>query len=336
MNFQNYTATHKTWDHTSPVQPNVEVSEGDRPAEAFKPASYLACERYDKWYENWFVIQAGKVVALDSNGYVVNAGLKAQAAAYKTAFETNSNTETITGCKAVARAVSGLTLYTTNDVSMGIKNFAGNAAAAGEPVVESFFTIHGGTQNLSGATGGTAFGDSDYLDYANVISAPIGIAAFNVWVWAGGDGFNPTQYNFHNYNLQHQITVLCDYYIELPVVLDSNYAAAVLPGIAAAIYTSGAPFTPGCFVKVGMDGNMHLADVAGSDVWYEVVGQVLAVDTAWPKDYMDRVRTAFPNLGTTPKYNQAPGSATSGAPDNINLSGGTMAEGTVRINLILK
>jgi len=328
-----YTAKHKLWDHTSPVQPNVEISEGTRPAEAFKPAAYLAVERFDKWYENWFVMQAGKVAALDSTGRVVPAGLAAQAAAYQTAFQNNANTpETIAGCKAVARAVSGLTLYTANDVAQGVKNFAGAAAAAGEPVVESFFTFGG--NSLSGMSDATAFADSDVLVQANVISKPIGILASNVWVWAGGDGFNPTQYNYHNYNLQHQIAVLCDYYIELPVVLDTNYANAVLPGMAAAVYSAGSPFTPGCFVKVGMDSNMVPATT--SDAWYDIVGQVLAVDTNWPKDYMDRVRTAWPNLGTIPKLNQSPGSATNGMPDTINLSAGTQAEGTVRINLIFR
>lgn len=332
MSIFNYNANHKVWDRTSPLQPNIEISEGDRPAEEFKPASYLKVARYDKWYENWFVIQAGKVVALDANGKVVPAGLAAQAAAYKTDFELNTNTETITGCKTIARAVTGLDLYTADDVAQGTKNNAGNLVTVGEPVVESFFSFS--ATNLSNIAGNTVFTDSDSLTQTNVISKPIGVVPYNVWQWAGGDGFNPTQYKFHNYNLQHQVAVLCDYYIEVPVVLDTDYAGAPMAGIAAGIYTSGSPFTPGCFVKTGLDSNFYLAST--SDGWYDVVGQVLAVDTNWPKDYMDRVRTAWPNLGTVPELNQSPGSASSGLPDNINMSNGSKTQGVIRINLIFK
>jgi hypothetical protein len=335
MSIFNYNANHKVWDRTSMVQPNIEISEGDRPAEEFKPAAYLKVIRYDKWYENWFVAQAGKIVALDSVGKVVPAGLAAQATAYKTAFETNTNTETITGCKTVARAVSGLDLYTADDVAQGTKNYAGNTVAAGEPVVESFFIITGGTTNLANAAGATAFGDSDTLTLVNAISNPVGITPYNIWQWAGGDGFNPTQYKFHNYNLQHQVAVLCDHYCEVPVVLDTHYSGASFPGIAAAIYTSGAPFTPGCFLKCGMDSNYYMADLA-NDKWYDIIGQVLAVDTNWPKDYLDRVRTAWPNLGTNPKLNQTPGAATGGLPDSINLSGGSAAEGVIRFNILFR
>lgn len=333
MSIFNYQANHKKWDHTSPLQPNIEISESVRPAYEFKPAAYLALSRFDKWYENYFVIQAGKVVALDSDNKVVPAGLAAQAAAYKTAFELDTNTETITGCKTIARAVTGLTLYTATDVAAGVKNANGDAAAAGEPVVESFFKVTGGS-NLSGLAGATVFGDSDTLTYETSISKPVGVAPYNYWRWAGGDGFNPTSYDYHNYNLQHQVAILCDYFIELPVLLDTDYASAPLTGIAAAIYTSGTPFTPGCFVKCDMDSNMVIANPS-SDTMADIIGQVLAVDTDWPKDYLDRVRTAYASAVTgMDTLDRTPGSATGGLPDNIYLAGGSAAKGVVRINLL--
>lgn len=333
MSIFNYQATHKKWDHTSPLQPNIEISESVRPAYEFKPADYLPLSRFDKWFENWFVIQAGKAVALDAQNRVVPAGLALQAAAYKAAFENNSNSpETIAGCKAVARAVSGLTLYTTNDVAEGVKNFAGQPVTAGEPVVESFFAF-GGT-NLATIAGTTSFGDSDTLTMVNPISKPVGVAPYNYWRWAGGDGFNPTQYHYHNYNLQHQVAVLCDYFIELPVVKDTDYANAPLVGIAAAIYTDGDPFTPGCFVKCDMNSNMVKANPA-TDSFFDVIGQVLAVDTNWPKDFLNYVRTAYgANVQGMSVLDRTPGSATGGLPDNIFLAGGSAAQGVVRINLL--
>ena len=330
MTTELYTPSFKRWDQTSPLQPNVEISEGVRPAEKLAPAAYLNLVRYDAWFKNWFVIQAGKIVALDSANNVVPAGLKLQAVAYKAAFETNSNTETITGCKTIARAVTGLDLYTVNDVQNGVKNFAGIAAAAGEPVVESFFTVGSPAGNLVSATGGTAFGDSDVITQVNFISDAIGIAPYNFWVWAGGDGFNPTQYNLHNFNMQHAVAVLADYYIEMPVVLNTNYALAPLTGIAAAIYSSGSPFTPGCFVKADMNSNFVIADPA-ADTIAAIIGQVWKVDTDWPKDYLDRVRTAYTQLSA---LDRTPGSATGGLPDNIFFANGSAQEGVVRINLI--
>lgn len=324
-----YTPNFKPWPHTSPVQPNVIISEGTRPAQEFKPAAYLALSRFDRWYENWFVIQAGKVVALDSQGRVVPAGLAIQLALYKAAFENDTGNPTTVGARrANARAVAGLTKYTTNDVQHGVKNFAGLSVAADQPVVESFFSFN--NTNLVALADNTSFGNSDVLTVVNPISRAIGIAPYNYYVWAGGDGSNPAQYDYHNYNLQHQVAVLCDAYIELPVVKDTNYASAPLTGIAAAIYSTGNPFRPGDFVKADINSNMVKADPA-SDSFFDVIGQVLAVDTDWPKDYLDRVRTAYTQLTT---LDRTPGSATNGLPDNIFFAGGSAAEGVVRINLI--
>jgi hypothetical protein len=51
----------------------------------------------------------------------------------------------------------------------------------------------------------------------------------------------------------------------------------------------------------------------------EIIGQVLDSDTH-PKDYMDRVRTAWPQLGT---LDQMPGSASAGLPAQLTYAGGS-------------
>jgi len=84
--YQQYVANHKKWDHVGNLTPNIEISEGVRPSEELKPASYLKLVRFDKYLEDYYVVSAGKVVALDSNGDVVPAGLALQAAAYAGAY----------------------------------------------------------------------------------------------------------------------------------------------------------------------------------------------------------------------------------------------------------
>jgi hypothetical protein len=55
------------------------------------------------------------------------------------------------------------------------------------------------------------------------VSAPVGVAPYAYWQWAGDgsaldDGFNPSAYRQHNHNLQHRVAILCDYVLELPLV----------------------------------------------------------------------------------------------------------------------
>jgi hypothetical protein len=68
-----YTAGHKVWDHVGNIIPDVEHSEGERPAIEFKPAAWLPVVFKDKYYEDWNVIMPGKIVALDNDGNVAPA-----------------------------------------------------------------------------------------------------------------------------------------------------------------------------------------------------------------------------------------------------------------------
>ena len=87
MSANSYTATHKTWDHVGNITPNFEYSEAQRPHGEFRPADWLPVGRYDKLMEEYFVVSAGKIVALDGEGRVVPAGLKV--------LWSNSNTSTV-------------------------------------------------------------------------------------------------------------------------------------------------------------------------------------------------------------------------------------------------
>ena len=77
-----------------------------------------------------------------------------------------------------------------------------------------------------------------------------------------------------------------------------------------------------------------------------IVGQVTLVDYAFPKQFLDRVKTAYDDrltgpivdgrTGTTSKLDKMPGSATDGAPHNVFYAGGDTKTGIVRFNMNIK
>ncbi len=335
--YQPYTTNHKKWDHVGNMTPNVEISEGIRPAEELAPASYLKLVRFDKYLEDYYVVSAGKVVALDSDGNVVPAGLALQAAIYKTAWDDengNLGTNRQAGRDAVdgmAGHLAGMAVYDGADVSpvgstVAVKGHTGNDVVAGDYMVENLFEVvtqANGTQRVIDMV--VADEDDADQNLADVvtISDPIGIAPYNFFRWAG-DASNPANYVHHNYKMQHQVAVLCDYYIELPRIDDKSLIA--FDGLAV-LFDSGLTLTPGTFLTFDTASDM----VAGGSDCTDIIGQAWVIDSAFPKDYLDRVRTAYQGLGT---LDQMPGSANAGLPDNIAYAGGTAVKGVVRINLI--
>lgn len=180
-----YSGTHKTWDHVGNNVPNIEISPGVRP-DFFKPAEWLPVQFYDKYYENWLVILAGKAVAFDNNGDLVPAGY--------------------------GLASSPLDIvYTQNDIDAGVIDVTTGAAVTATKTVT--------TASVTKFLGGTD---------ALTVSKPVGIAPYSYLQWAGGDGFNPADYRKHNYNMQHGVALLCDWYIELPLVPAKLAAAEAL------------------------------------------------------------------------------------------------------------
>lgn len=181
-----YTASHKTWDHVGNMVPQVEHSEGQRPHGEFRPASWLPVQFYDKFFEDWFVIMPGKPLACDNDGYLVPAGL----------------------------GVSGATVvYTANDVEAGVIDVrTGSPLLTAAIGTVTLSTIDGVSVHFMGRSG-----------IALSVSKAVGVAPYAFWQWAGDvsdydDGFNPAGLRRHNYNLQHQVAILCDYVLEVPLV----------------------------------------------------------------------------------------------------------------------
>lgn len=180
-----YTPSHKPWDHVGTITPDIEIAEGKRPAGEFRPASWLPVQFWDKQYENWFVVMAGKLVAFDNDGNLVPAQY----------------------------ALCSNITYTADDVTAGtIDVTTGSAVTSAKTVlVSGVSTFMGRTEQIS-------------------VSAPVGVAPYNYLQWCGGDGSDPTQYNQHNYNMQHLVAILCDAEIQMPLVPDSHAAEALTWG----------------------------------------------------------------------------------------------------------
>lgn len=200
--FGQYAGNHKPWDHVGNILPNTEYYEGNRPTLAKgRPAEWLPTQFYEKYFENHVVIMPGKVLAVDNNGHFVPAGLKIPA-------ELDGTGDVVT--------------YTLTDVQAGVIN-----VATGSPVTLAELTDPGQTRGYTATEIATVGFLGQGSGVALSISHPIGVAPTAILQWAGGDGSNPVDYRHHNYNMQHQVALVCDYVMEMALVPAVATAEAV-------------------------------------------------------------------------------------------------------------
>jgi hypothetical protein len=232
MAITSYDAVHRKWDHVGNLVPNFEHSEGDRPHIHGAPAPWLPVQYYDKHFEIYITIMAGKLVGLARDEWVIPAGLKVAWAAaaggdtiltYAAADVAELVTDLTTG-----EAVAAATSYSKAQVTAALKE---------RGLIES-------TENCN-----------DYL------SRPIGVAAQCMYAWGFTGSGDPAGQNFatyskfHNFYMQSKVAVLCDYALRLPHV-PSVHASAAIP----AALTAGTP-------AFG-DGNLYNATRTKSIVRY--------------------------------------------------------------------
>ncbi len=176
-----YSATHKAWDHVGNVTSDFVISEGQNPPGQFRPASWLPVLFWDKYYEIWKTIMAGKVCAFDNDGRVIPAqyGLGAATITYTATDVTAGVIDVRTG---VALVTGGIGTFNVAAVA----NFMGgsDALAVSAPIGLAFFDCF------------QDFGDAS----------------------SGDDGDNPVYYAQHNFRMQHRITFVCDAYVEAPLI----------------------------------------------------------------------------------------------------------------------
>lgn len=203
----NYKTRNDVFDNITPnyvYQMNVSA-----PAGEWKPAPWLPIEWKAEAADDYFVISGGKIVSLTADGYVVPSGYKDMAY----------------GTEAVGAA---LITYLQRDVDMGVKDVTTNLAVTAAKTVTlvqlAGALLENGWVRESEVddadwNDGAAFDATSAADCRLVLdlyfSAPVGICAYDVYVWAGdlfGTGLNLT-----NYQKQHLIQFFTDVQMIVPV-----------------------------------------------------------------------------------------------------------------------
>ena len=202
-------------DHLTPnnvVQMNASVPHGE-----WKPAAWLPVLWQNERSKDYFVMSSGKVVSLDGAGRVVPSGL-------------------LRRCLDALALGDTILEYTANDVAARVIDIRTGAfvTAADTVSLEDFATAI----QASGWAGSAFAADPADLAGAKAIarafiSAPVGILAYDVFVWAGDD---PANLHFTNYQKQHLIQFFTDIQMKAAHVC-ADAATTVLVG-AATLLTS--------------------------------------------------------------------------------------------------
>lgn len=201
--------------------------------------------------------------------------------------------------------------YTLLDVQAKIRNAQGVVVTEGEGVVTSILA----------------------KDADAAISGFVGLVNTNCFEFAGGDGHNPANYKYTNFNPQPQVSFNMQYVYEVPLVTDdAQYAAAPLRGITAMI-GSADEVKPGMFLTYNKDSNFVLAatDFTSGGLDASVlVGQLYRVhkvcDPTDPTKVINPVNdlqhVVSPENFSGNPLNNIPGTVTKGVPQKIFFANG--------------
>lgn len=205
------------------VQMNASVPHGE-----WKPASWLPVVWQNEKSKDFFTISSGKIVSLDASGRVVPSGL-------------------LRRCLDATAETDVVLTYTQNDVDARVINISTgefvsaadiSSTASAQITLREFANalVSNGwlPQDTDLTTGDTAAQLVLLQNAAKAfISAPVGIAAYDVYVWAGDD---PSNLHFTNYQKQHLIQFFTD--IQMKVAHIAEVASAVT--VASLSIISGA------------------------------------------------------------------------------------------------
>ena len=183
------------------VQMNASV-----PAGEWKPASWLPVVWQNDRSKDYFVISSGKVVSFDASGRIVPSGL-------------------IRLAEATGNAQAFIT-YTSEDEAARVVGVDGDFVQAGDSLTLEGFcdaVIARGWMPGEDAPGAD---DDNCRDFVRkFISAPVGVAAYDVYVWAGDD---PANLHFTNYQKQHLIQFFSDVQMRVAHVCDTAATVVTL------------------------------------------------------------------------------------------------------------
>lgn len=183
------------------VQMNASV-----PAGEWKPASWLPVVWQNDRSKDYFVISSGKVVSFDASGRIVPSGLirLAEATANNDAFIT----------------------YTSEDEAARVVGVDGDFVQAGDSLTLEQFCNAVSDRGWMPGVAKPGANDGACRDFVReFISAPVGVAAYDVYVWAGDD---PANLHFTNYQKQHLIQFFSDVQMRVAHVCDTAATAVEL------------------------------------------------------------------------------------------------------------
>jgi len=314
------TATFKNWQGVDYMTPDVGWSEGITPNISAHVAPYLPLLRKEEEAKCYITNSTGKVVTFAEDGFIIPAGYRIDMAAVRAAGNVTAATHA----------------YTAIDVAQQVRNSNGDLATSGEKVVASMFSL---TSAITGATGKSTrpVGTRD-----NNVQHPVGIAPYNYYrnssnnlTPPGLGSANPVQVasnnRLYNSSPQEHVAILCDYVCQYAICTSYD---PTFEGMAVFI-DALADIHPGEFVTYDIDSNLAKANTSTAS-FFDVVGQAVRVDTYWPKNYTEFVKTRYStSISGLPAFNdldRMPGTATEGLPAEMTYANTTV--GLVVVNLI--
>ena len=198
------------------VQMNASV-----PAGEWKPANWLPVVWQNEKSKDYFTISSGKVVSFDASGRIVPSGLlrKAEATGHGDAFLSYTLTD------KAARVVDIVTgEFVADAVTYTLKQFCDAVVANGWAPSE---VVEGNDTSCRELI-------------RKFISAPVGVVAYDVYVWAGDD---PANLHFTNYQKQHLIQFFSDVQMRVAHVCESAATELTMTADAAGTATAGSEVT---------------------------------------------------------------------------------------------
>ena len=200
---------------------NVVQREVSTPAGEWKPAAWLPVVWQNEKSKDYFTISSGKVVSFDASGRIVPSGLLRKCLDISANANINANEAIIT--------------YDANDVAARVIDITTGKFVTGDKSVYLRGFIHAAIDNgwinaAKPAAGGDA---AELLALQGLakqfISAPVGVAAYDVYCWAGDD---PANLHFTNYQKQHLIQFFTDIQMRVPHVCEGAGTVDLVPNAA--------------------------------------------------------------------------------------------------------
>lgn len=178
--------------------------------------------------------------------------------------------------------------YTQDDVDAGVID-----VRTGAPLLAADV----GTFTVASVTNMMGTGE------ALAVSAPVGVAPYPYWQWAGDgapgdDGSNPAHFRRHNYQLQHRTAIVCDYVLELPLVPARTAGESVAEASFAGTVSTLAPLANLPVAKVSQRTPITFANGTATDAATRFVRQVASVADIkqagdWHIDYATGVISVY-------------------------------------------